>query len=123
MPSPRRSLLAASAFLLAIALVRCALITGTGDADKSSDNPVACAGASDCEAGSRCCVSTSLTPVCSSQCPAIVDSVDAGAAQSVQVCKTNGECEGGLCLPQVCSLGSISIAIQACSAIPQCVVK
>jgi len=113
----------ASVPLLAIALVRCVLITGTGDADKSPA-VVGCAGSSDCEAGDRCCVIANLTTACSSQCPAIVgSSLDAGATEPIQVCKTNGECEGGLCLSQTCTLGPVSIAIQSCNTIPQCVAK
>jgi hypothetical protein len=123
MQSVRRTTAAASVLLLAIALVRCVLITGTGDPD-TSRAPAGCTGSSDCEAGDRCCVSASLTTVCSSQCAAIVGAtLDGGATESIQICKTNGECEGGLCLSQQCTLGSTSIAIQSCSAIAECIAK
>lgn len=75
-----------------------------------------CDGSEDCPNGKVCCLVASSTMAsgvtisCQPSC--------SGGIFATQVCKSDSECPAGPCIPQTCALGSLTMVIESCMAIP-----
>jgi hypothetical protein len=102
-----------------VAVAGCVIFTGDTGGYEGPD--AGCQGAQDCavDAGQVCCVSGLAA---ASNVVAVCTRGPCAGPIPVQLCSTNGECAGGLCLPQQCSLGDGSpvIPIRACGGVSLC---